>query len=305
VPQEDEATVAELGRLLDDAVCKRVRTDLPIGVIYSAGLDSAVVLGLARRHHPDVTAISVGFPGAPDLEFAARSCAELGVRHVVKHLDYEQLVGSLHEVVRQIETFEVVDIMDAAVIGPAFEAAREAGIKVVLTGDGSDELFAGYELFRDHPDPVALMRYRVMNLHRTDLQRVDRISMRHSVEARVPFLDRAVVDFAWGLPLSLKLRDGIEKWVLRKAIDGIIPHYLAWRPKIRMPQGTGLLFQLIEYARDQPVGLDAELARRLGLDLPEAAYFLESYLRCGYPLPTSRYRQMGWDFAPNGYFVFQ
>jgi asparagine synthase (glutamine-hydrolysing) len=182
--------------------------------------------------------------------------------------------------------------------------AHELGIKVVLVGDGSDELFAGYDLFRQHPDPVALMRYRLMNLHRTDLQRVDRVSMLHSVEARVPFLDRAVVDFAWNLPLEYKLRDGTEKWVLRQAISDLLPDYLAWRPKIRMPQGTGLLFQLIEHARRRGEGLDGELFRRLGIDRPEAAYCLQEYLACEYPEPAERFKKLGWDFAPNGYFVF-
>ena len=294
----------ELGRLLDESVRKRVQTDLPVGVIYSGGLDSAAVLGLALRHHPDVTAISVGFPGAPDLEFAERSCAELGVRHVVRHLSHGELVDRLPAITRQAETFEMVDVMDASVMAPAYEVAHKLGIKVVLVGDGSDELFAGYDLFREHPDPAALMRYRVMNLHRTDLQRLDRVSMLHSVEAREPFLDQAVVDFAWHLPMAYKLRDGIEKWVLRKAVSDVLPDYLAWRPKIRMPQGTGLLFQLIEHARQQGAGLDGELQRRLGIDLPEAAYFLKSYVDHGYPPPDARYRKVGWDFAPNGYFVF-
>jgi len=305
VPGEEDEVVAELFGRLDDAVAKRVRTDLPIGVIYSGGVDSAAVLGLAIRHHPDVTAISVGFPGAPDLDIAVRSCADLGVRHVVHHLDYDELVAHLPETVRQIETFEVIDIMDASVMTPAFAVARELGLKVVLVGDGSDELFAGYELFRDHPDPVELMRYRVMNLYRTDLQRVDRTSMLHSVEARVPFLDPAVVDIAWHLPMSWKLRDGIEKWVLRKAIEGVVPDYLAWRPKIRMPQGTGLLFQLIEYARRQAGTVEPELADRIGLDRPEAAYFLRQYLNHGYPAPSAAYRRAGWDFASNGYFLFE
>ncbi len=304
LPAEEDALVTRFRDILDNAVRKRVQTDLPIGVIYSGGLDSAAILGLALRHHPNVMAITVGFPGAPDLAFAERSCRDLGVRQVTRILGYGELVGNMTAVVRQLETFEVIDVMDACVMAPAFEVARKLGIKVVLVGDASDELLAGYELFRDHPDPVAMMRYRVMNLHRTDLQRVDRTSMAHTVEARVPFLDREVVDFAWQLPMEYKLRDGTEKWILRKAVSGIIPDYLAWRPKIRMPQGTGLLFQLIEYARRHRPELAEELLTRLGLDQPEAAYFLHAYLESGYPLPPARYRKLGWDFGSNGYFVF-
>lgn len=300
--------VAEFGRLLDEAVRKRVDTDLPIAVIYSGGLDSASVLALAARHHPDVTAISVGFPGSPDLEFAIKSCADLGIRHVVRHLTIEGLVRDLPRRVREVETFETVDLMDASVMAPAFEAAAELGLKVALVGDGSDELLAGYDLFREHPDPVELMRYRVGNLHRTDLQRVDRVSMHRSVEARVPFLDRDVADFAWRLPLDVKYRDGVEKWILREAMAGILPPYLARRPKIRMPEGTGLLYQLLEHVKRQwperAPGRDPELRSRIGLDQPDAAYLLELYLEQGYPMPGSRHKRPGWDFAPNGYFDF-
>lgn len=306
IPQAgEEEIVTSFRHLLENAVKKRVNTDLPIGVIYSGGLDSASVLGIAIRHHPDVTAISVGFPDAPDLEFAERSCRDLGVRQVTRHLSYEELVERLPSIVQHLETFEVIDIMDACVMAPAFETAHDLGIKVVLVGDGSDELLAGYELFRDHPDPAAMMRYRIGNLYRTDLQRVDRLSMLHTVEARVPFLDHKLVDFGWTLPMNLKIRDGIEKWILRKAISDCLPEYLAWRPKIRMPQGTGLLFQLIEFARNQPHQIPDELLRELHLDRPEAAFLLQMYLDCGYPLPAGRYRREGWDFAPNGYFVFQ
>lgn len=299
---------AEFGRRLEEAVRKRVDTDLPVGVIYSGGLDSASVLALAARHHPDVTAISVGFPGSEDLEFAVRSCAELGIRHVVRSLTLDDLVRDLPERVRQTETFETVDLMDASVMAPAFEAAHELGLKVVLVGDGSDELLAGYDLFRTHPDPVELMRYRVGNLRRTDLQRVDRVSMHHTVEARVPFLDRDVVDFAWRLPMDVKYRDGTEKWILREAMADVLPSYLAGRPKIRMPEGTGLYYQLLEHVRGLAPGSTLDrypgLPARLGLDQPEAAYFLDLYLSLGHPVPKSRYKRPGWDFSPNGYFVF-
>ncbi|CAM5280008.1 hypothetical protein ADK47_18690 [Streptomyces rimosus subsp. rimosus] len=304
----DRSLVAEFGHLLDEAVRKRVDTDLPIGVIYSGGLDSASVLALAARHHPDVTAISVGFPGSSDLAFAVRSCADLGIRHVVRHLSLDGLVRDLPKRVREAETFETVDIMDASVMAPAFETAAELGLKVALVGDGSDELLAGYDLFREHPDPVELMRYRVGNLHRTDLQRVDRVAMHRTVEARVPFLDRDLADFAWRLPMDVKYRDGTEKWVLREAMAGILPPYLARRPKIRMPEGTGLLYQLLEHVKGQwphrAPGRHPELRRRIGLDQPDAAYLLELYLEHGYPLPRSRHKRPGWDFAPHGYFAF-
>jgi asparagine synthase (glutamine-hydrolysing) len=297
--------VGEFARRLEEAVRKRVQTDLPIAVIYSGGLDSASVLALAAKHHHDVTAVTVGFPGSPDLEFATRSCRDLGIRHVTRLLNLQQCIDSLSRRVWETETFEMVDIMDATVMAPAFEAVHELGIKVALVGDGSDELLAGYDLFREHPDPVALMRYRVGNLHRTDLQRVDRASMSHSVEARVPFLDRDVVDLAWRMDTRLKHKHGTEKWILREAMSDVLPGYLAWRPKIRMPEGTGLLYQLIEHASKQPADIDPSLLHRLNLGRAGEAHFLDLYLRRGYPVPAERYKRASWDFSENGYFAFQ
>jgi asparagine synthase (glutamine-hydrolysing) len=297
--------IAEFGHRLDEAVRKRVQTDLPIAVIYSGGLDSASVLALAVRHHTDVTAVTVGFPGSPDMEFAIRSCRDLGIRHVTRFLDLQQCIDNLGRRVWETETFEMVDIMDATVMAPAFEVVHELGIKVALVGDGSDELLAGYDLFRSHCDAAALMRYRVGNLHRTDLQRVDRVSMSRSVEARVPFLDRDVVDLTWRMDMQLKYRHGREKWILREAMRDLLPEYLTWRPKIRMPEGTGLLYQLIEYARRQPSCVDPQLLRRLNLGRADEAHFLDLYLGLGYPVPAERYKRASWDFSENGYFAFQ
>jgi asparagine synthase (glutamine-hydrolysing) len=198
----------------------------------------------------------------------------------------------------------MVDLMDATVMSPAYAVANELGIKIALVGDGSDELLAGYDLFREHADPAALMRYRVGNLHRTDLQRADRVSMAQSVEARIPFLDRDVVDLAWHLDPDLKYRDGTEKWILRAAMVGVLPDYLVQRAKIRMPEGTGLRYQLIDHARDQPSRVAPEILGRLGLTEPSEAHLLDLYLEQGFPAPVERYKRAGWDFSSNGYFAF-
>jgi asparagine synthase (glutamine-hydrolysing) len=304
VPDDDEALVAEYRRLLEEAVAKRVDTDLPVGVIFSGGLDSAAVLRLAVERHPCVTAYTAGFEDAEDLAVARRYCAELGVEHVVTVLDLDLLVERLPRVIVQSELFETVDVMDASVSSLAFEAAARRGLKVVLTGDGSDELLAGYDLFRRHPDPQALLDYRLGNLYRTDLQRVDRMSMAYGVEARVPFLDRRLVELAYSAPLRLKLRDGVEKWLLRAAVDDLLPEYVAWRPKSRMAEGSGLFDRLVEWARQQRTALPCEVLERLSIRHPDGAYLLEQYLAAGYPLPHERHKRVGFDYFENGFFHF-
>jgi asparagine synthase (glutamine-hydrolysing) len=303
VPESEAEAVATYRRLFHDAVRKQVDTDLPIAVMFSAGIDSAAVLHAARRYHPAVTAITVGFAGAADLRTAARYCVEFGVEHIVVELDRTALIDSLPEVVYGSEFFETIDALDACFGNFAYRQARAHGFKVALCGEGSDEVLAGYDLFRSHEDPLELMRYRVSNLHRTDLQRVDRSSMMNTVETRVPFMDRALLEYAYSLPMSLKVRDGVEKWVLREAFRGDLPDYITDRPKMRMPDGSGLKNTLLEYAR-QPVDIDEDILRGLHIDTQEGAFFLRSYLDAGFPMPRERFKRAGYDYSVNGYFDF-
>ena len=118
----------------------------------------------------------------------------------------------------------------------------ELGIKVVLTGDGSDELFGGYPMYQRIGARQArrLFLHKIRNLGRTELQRVDRTSMASGVEARVPFLDLSLVELAMRLPMEFKMRDGQEKWILREAFSSILPDYVRARPKNPMSHSSGL-----------------------------------------------------------------
>lgn len=302
-PMPDAEAVAIYRRLFVDAVRKQVQTDLPVAVMFSGGIDSAAVLHVARRYHPAVTAITVGFEGAADIRVARRYCAEFGVPHVVVELDRSALIDSLSAVVYGSELFEAVDVADVCFGTFAYQHAKQHGFKVALCGEGSDEVLAGYDLFRTCDDPLELLRYRVGNLHRTDLQRVDRSSMLNSIETRVPFMDRPLLEFSYALPMHHKLREGVEKWVLREAFKGDLPPYIADRPKMRMPDGSGLKNLLIDYAR-QAASIDGGIPMALGIETQEGAFFLHQYLEAGYPVPAERFRRPGFDYPANGYFEF-
>lgn len=288
--------------LFDGAVRGQVDTDLPVAVTFSGGIDSAAVLCAARQYHPNVTAITIGFDGSADLEVATRYCRELGIPQVISHLDRSALIDIIPEIVYGAEFFEAIDVMDTCVGYFAFKVANEHGFKLALCGEGSDEVMAGYDLFKTHPDPIDLVRYRVHNLHRTDLQRVDRSSMMNSVETRVPFMDRHLLEFSYNLPIHLKLRNGVEKWLLREAFRDRLPAYIANRPKVRMPDGTGMKNTLAEYA-SQPADLNG-VAEDLGIDTPQGEFFLKMYLEAGFPVPKERFKRVGYDYSPNGYFEF-
>ncbi len=265
-PVEDPDEAAKLIRAaLEDSIRVRTDTDLTVGVILSGGLDSSLTLLHVREMHPDCVALTVGAPGSEDLAYARRLAADLGVPHEVIELSPGGIqLADVREAIRMSELTEYGDIINAVVSVPLFRRVREAGIKVVLTGDGSDELFGGYEMYQrvGAAESRRLFLHKISQLSRTELQRVDRTSMGQGVEARVPFLDLALVELAMRLPVSLKVRDGQEKWILREAFADLLPGYIRQRPKNPMSHSSGLHERARMY---RP--LFARLHRSFGYDL--------------------------------------
>lgn len=287
VIEDVEEAAALVRSTLEDSIRVRVDTDLPVGVILSGGLDSTLTLLHVARMHPDCVAFTVGAPGSEDLAYARRLTADLGVRHEVIGLRPRDLgLAQAREAIRICELTEYGDIINAMVSVPLFRRVRECGVKLVLTGDGSDELFGGYSMYHDVSPEVArdLFLHKLRNLGRTELQRVDRASMGAGVEARVPFLDPAMVRLAMRIPISMKLRDGQEKWIVRHAFADLLPDYIRQRPKNPMSHSSGLherarlykpLFPRIHrsygYHVHEPVRRDfSSVLARHGLDVERA-----------------------------------
>ncbi|MGO9963614.1 MAG: asparagine synthetase B family protein [Acidimicrobiales bacterium] len=239
--------VAEAARLvraaLEDSIRVRLDTDLTVGVILSGGLDSTLTLLHVREMLPECVAFTIGTPGSDDLAYARRVTRELGVEHEVIELASGDIHSSdIREAIRLSELTEYGDVINAVIARLLFARVHSYGVKVVLCGDGSDELFGGYEMYRQ-PGPALrqrLFQHKLHNLGRTELQRVDRTSMGQGVETRVPFLDLALVRLAMRLPIELKLRDGQDKWILRHAFADILPAYVRQRPKNPLSHSSGL-----------------------------------------------------------------
>jgi asparagine synthase (glutamine-hydrolysing) len=303
--QENETErIAHLREVLEAAIIKQLPSaSQPVGVMFSGGLDSAIVLKTALRQQKNITAFSIGFKGSADIEVSSRFCRENGVRHEVISLTIEELIQDLAQCVSYCETFEAINVMDSCTVSQAYKRAQEMGIQMMLCGDGSDELLAGYDFFKTYPDPQYLMHYRLNNEYRTDLQRIDRSSMRYTVESSVPFLDKTFMLYAYSLPMSLKIRDGIDKWILRTAFQEVLPDYITNRPKVRMPDGTGLHHQLLNFASQQVTYIHPLILSQLNIDT-SGAYFLEKYLDLGYAVPYDRYKKPALDYSPYGYFDF-
>jgi asparagine synthase (glutamine-hydrolysing) len=267
-PVTDPAEAVKLVRAaFEDSVRVRVDTDLTVGVILSGGLDSTLTLLHVREMHPDCVALTVGAPGSEDLAYARRLTADLGVPHEIIEMRPRDIGrADVREAIRISELTEYGDIINAVVSVPLLRRAHELGIKVVLTGDGSDELFGGYPMYHriGARQSRRLFLHKIRNLGRTELQRVDRASMGTGVEARVPFLDLSLVELAMRLPMDLKVRDGQEKWILREAFADILPDYIRARPKNPMSHSSGLHERARLY---KP--LFARMHRSFGYDLLE------------------------------------
>ena len=267
------------------AVERQMMGDVPVGVFLSGGLDSSLVAAIAARwaarEGTVLHTFAVGTEGSPDL-LAARTVAEfLGTDH--HEIDYRaaEALESLPNVVRAIESFDPGLVRSAV---PNYMLARmtRQHVRVVLTGEGADELFAGYDYLREFSEPEALrieLERTVRSLHNLNLQRCDRVTMAHAVEARVPFLDREVIEWALRVPASAKVAPPgeMEKKLLREAFDGWLPDELLWREKAEFGDGSGAR-DVLSGAVEATVGDEEFAAERGAVDPPlrtkeELAYY--------------------------------
>jgi asparagine synthase (glutamine-hydrolysing) len=229
------------------AVERQMMGDVPVGVFLSGGLDSSLVAAIAarwaRRHGQRLHTFAVGTADSPDLAAARQVADHLGTDHHETDYTAAEALESLPGVVRAIESFDPGLVRSAV---PNYMLARmtRQHVRVVLTGEGADELFAGYDYLREFDRPERLhaeLERTIRSLHNLNLQRCDRVTMAHAVEARVPFLDREVIEWALRVPASAKVSapGEMEKRLLREAFDGWLPDELLWREKAEFGDGSG------------------------------------------------------------------
>ncbi len=232
--------VAGTRAVLVRAVEHQMMGDVPVGVFLSGGLDSSLVAAIAARRDPELMTFAIGTPDSPDLAAARRVAEHLGTNHHEFTYTAEEALAALPEVVRSIESFDPGLVRSAV---PNYLLARNTAehVKVVLTGEGADELFAGYAYMGEIESAEELhaeLERTVSCLHNLNLQRCDRVTMAHGLEARVPFLDLEVIRWGLSLPAAEK-QIGPEKRLLREAFDGWLPHDLLWRVKAEFGDGSG------------------------------------------------------------------
>jgi len=240
---------------LENAVEKRLMSDVEVGAFLSGGLDSSLIAAIARSRLNRLHTFSVGIEGSRDLEAARMVSQYLDTIHHEYAFTADEAARLLPEIVWSLESYDQ-DLVRSAV--PCYFVSRLAAdhCKVILTGEGADELFAGYTYYHDWPaDSLHAELHRsIHSLHNINLQRVDRLTMHHSIEGRVPFLDLNMIETAQTVPIDLKLRDvgkhrRVEKWILRKACEDLLPRDIVWRIKEQFDEGSGSVDILADTCR--------------------------------------------------------
>jgi asparagine synthase (glutamine-hydrolysing) len=227
---------------LKDAVQKRLLADVPVGVSLSGGLNSSIVSMLACEGTEQLHSFSVGAEGSEDLPASQQMAEFLNTKHHQLIYTSEDMVKALPDVLYYLETFDPALVRSAI---PNYFLAKLASqhVKVFLTGEGADELYAGYEYLSDFTDPEALQQEMIditESLHNTNLQRADRMSMAFGLEARVPFLDVESVSLAFSFPAVWKLHnERVPKHLLRQAFVNDLPENIVNRPKQKFSKGAG------------------------------------------------------------------
>jgi asparagine synthase (glutamine-hydrolysing) len=241
---------------MQEAVTKRLMGDVPWGVLLSGGLDSTIVAALAvrmaavkRADFPIVHSFCIGMTGSPDIAAAEEVANELGTHHTTIQYTVKQGIAAIHDVIGAVETYDVTTIRASTPMWLLGRALKRRGIKMVLSGEGSDELFAGYlyNLYCPSPEEMDAECRRKMNqLHAYDCQRANKSMGDWGVETRVPFLDKKVVDYAMNVMPPVDKMSGThpdgpkaEKWWLREQFADIVPKCVLNRTKAQFSDAVG------------------------------------------------------------------
>jgi asparagine synthase (glutamine-hydrolysing) len=256
--KDNKTSIEELKNALEEAVHRQLMSDVPYGVLLSGGLDSSVTSALAKKYSklriededreeawwPQLHSFAIGLEGSPDLAAAKKVADHIGTIHHEINFTVQEGLDAIRDVIYHIETYDVTTIRASTPMYLLARVIKSMGIKMVLSGEGADELFGGYLYFHKAPNAQAFHEETVRKLgklHMYDCLRANKTLAAWGVEGRVPFLDKEFIDVAMRLnPEDKMIKDGrIEKWVVRKAFEEYLPESVAWRQKEQFSDGVG------------------------------------------------------------------
>lgn len=264
--QENETSIEDLRNALDAAVKRQLMSDVPYGVLLSGGLDSSITSALAKKYadkrvetgdmegawYPRLHSFAIGLEGSPDLAAAKKVADHLGTVHHEINFTVQEGLDAIQDVIYHVETYDITTIRASTPMFLLARAIKAMGIKMVLSGEGADEIFGGYLYFHKAPSAKDFHDENVRKLdklHMYDCLRANKSLASWGIEGRVPFLDKEFLDVAMRLNPKDKMimsgqkapkdRQAMEKWVLREAFGDMLPEAVAWRQKEQFSDGVG------------------------------------------------------------------
>ena len=256
--KENDTKIEDLHDSLAAAVRRQLMSDVPYGVLLSGGLDSSVTSALAKLYAakrieadddqaawwPQLHSFAVGLEGSPDLEAAAKVAKHIDTVHHEVRFTIQEGLDAIRDVVYHLETYDITTIRASTPMYLMARAIKALGIKMVLSGEGADELFGGYLYFHKAPTAKDFHEETVRKLdklHQYDCLRANKSLASWGIEGRVPFLDKEFMDVAMRINPKDKMitSDRMEKWVIRKAFEKYLPESVAWRQKEQFSDGVG------------------------------------------------------------------
>ena len=243
---------------LSAAVKRQLMSDVPYGVLLSGGLDSSVTSALAKMYaekrieendqtqawYPQLHSFAIGLKGSPDLAAAQKVAKHIGSVHHEIIFTIQEGLDAIRDVIYHLETYDVTTVRASTPMYLMARAIKAMGIKMVLSGEGADELFGGYLYFHKAPNAKEFHEETVrklFKLHQYDCLRANKSLASWGIEGRVTFLDKEFMDVAMRLNPQDKMitKERMEKWVVRKAFEKYLPESVAWRQKEQFSDGVG------------------------------------------------------------------
>jgi asparagine synthase (glutamine-hydrolysing) len=256
--KDNVSDIDDLRDALEAAVKRQLMSDVPYGVLLSGGLDSSVISAITKKFaprrvesdneqeawYPRLHSFAVGLEGSPDLIAAKKVADYLGTVHHEIHFTVQEGLDALVDVIYHLETYDVTTVRASTPMYLMARVIKSMGIKMVLSGEGADEIFGGYLYFHKAPNAQAFHEETIRKLgklHLYDCLRANKSLASWGVEGRVPFLDKEFMDVAMRLnPEDKMSKDGKkEKWILRKAFENYLPESVVWRQKEQFSDGVG------------------------------------------------------------------
>lgn len=256
--KDNETDIAKIKKGLEDAVHRQLMSDVPYGVLLSGGLDSSIISAIAQKYAgkriesddaeqawwPRLHSFSIGLKGSPDLAAAQKVADYIGTVHHSIEFTIQEGLDAIRDVIYYLETYDITTVRASTPMYLMARVIKSMGIKMVLSGEGSDEIFGGYLYFHKAPNAKEFHEETVRkldNLYKYDCLRANKSLMAWGIEGRVPFSDKEFIDIAMNINPQDKMIDGerMEKWVLRKAFEADLPKEIVWRQKEQFSDGVG------------------------------------------------------------------